>query len=135
MSIHLEIKKEHTEMKEDTVLQSIPCKIYGDTPANVSAFFTSYIKKTDDKHYDASFRGHPLHGKVISVPEGYKGLILYEQKKPANPKEARKFVSTGGFSKFTYWNFDKLPSKNDAIVLALDWIDIAEAVHAPEEKS
>ncbi|XP_011304801.1 ribonuclease H2 subunit C [Fopius arisanus] len=133
MSIHLDIKKEHTEVEQETVLHSIPCKIYGDTPANVSAFFTPYIRKSDEKHFDASFRGHPLQGRILTVPEGYKGLIFYEQKKPANPADDRKFVSTGGFSKFTYWNFDKLPSKNDAIVSALDWIDIAEAVHAPEK--
>ncbi|XP_063995223.1 ribonuclease H2 subunit C [Diachasmimorpha longicaudata] len=135
MSIHLEIKKEHLETEMDTVLHSMPCKIYGDTPANVSTYFTPYIRKSDDKHYDASFRGYPLQGKVITVPEGYKGLVLHEQKKPANPKKERKFVSTGGFSKFTYWNFDKLPSKNDTIVSALDWIDIAEALHGPEERS
>lgn len=34
----------------------------------------------------------------------------------------------GGFKDFVYWNWDKKPSKNDNIVKAMDWIDIAEAV-------
>lgn len=78
--------------------------------------------------FEASFRGHPLEGKIITVPKGYKGLTFYEHKKPEDPKKKREFVSTGTFTNFTYWNFDKLPSKNDALIGALDWIDIADAV-------
>lgn len=40
----------------------------------------------------------------------------------------RNLYSNKIFSEFTYWNYDKMPSKNDALAAALDWIDIAEAV-------
>ena len=32
------------------------------------------------------------------------------------------------FSQFTYWNLETPPSKNDAIIKAMQWIDIASAV-------
>lgn len=78
--------------------------------------------------FDSSFRGYPLNGTIVKVPEGYKGITFYEENKPEDPKIKRDLVSTGGFTNFTYWNYDKLPSKNDAIISALNWIDIAEAV-------
>lgn len=76
----------------------------------------------------SSFRGYPLHGKEVSVPEGYKGLTFFEYKKPHNDDEERNIYSTGKFDKFTYWNYDKIPSANDSLISALNWIDIAEAV-------
>lgn len=78
--------------------------------------------------YNSSFRGYPLQGKKITIPSGYKGITFLERKKPEVENVERNLYSTGTFSSFTYWNYDKLPSKNDALAAALDWIDIAEAV-------
>lgn len=75
-----------------------------------------------------SFRGYPLEGTTVVVPEGYKGITFFEYKKPDAEGVERNLHSTGIFTQFTYWNYDKIPSKNDAFVAALDWIDIAEAV-------
>lgn len=61
-------------------------------------------------------------------PEGYVGLVLHESVKPSTDKEDRKFYVVHNFDSMVYWNWDKTPSKNDAIDQALDWIDIAEAV-------
>lgn len=80
------------------------------------------------KDYDCSFRGYPLQGKKVIVPAGYKGMTFMENKKPDPENKIRNLYCTGTFSQFTYWNYDKIPSKNDALVAALDWIDIAEAV-------
>lgn len=54
-------------------------------------------------------------------------MILHESVKPV-ANEDRKFYMTHKFNSLTYWNWDKVPSKNDAIYQALDWIDIANAV-------
>lgn len=51
-----------------------------------------------------------------------------ENKKADIEKKIRNLYCTETFSQFTYWNYDKIPSKNDSLVAALDWIDIAEAV-------
>lgn len=152
----------------------MPCKIHSNDSANVSSYFTPYIRKIDDERkfincsvssaisiqrivpfsnartywelfksclytflqtfniyyldYDSSFRGYPLHGKKITIPSGYKGVTFLERKKPEVENVERNLYSTGTFSSFTYWNYDKLPSKNDALAAAFDWIDIAEAV-------
>lgn len=34
----------------------------------------------------------------------------------------------GCFKEIIYWNWDNKPSKNDNIIKAMDWIDIAETV-------
>lgn len=75
----------------------------------------------------ASFRGYPLNGHIVNLPEGYKGLILKETAKPVSGNE-RTFHVTHTFQNITYWNWDKIPSKDDAFLSALDWVDIAEAV-------
>lgn len=50
-----------------------------------------------------------------------------ENKKTDTEKE-RNLYCTGTFSQFTYWNYDRIPSKNDALAAALDWVDVAKAV-------
>lgn len=77
---------------------------------------------------DCSFRGYPLQGKEVTVPAGYKGMILIENKKLDGENKNRNLYCTKTFSKFRYWNYDRIPSKNDAIIAALDWIDVAETV-------
>lgn len=77
---------------------------------------------------DASFRGLPLKGTSISVPDGFKGLIFTETNQHQAEDDERNFFLKDNFNKITYWNYDKLPSKNDAIVSALDWIHISQAV-------
>lgn len=62
------------------------------------------------------------------MPKGYSGITFFEYKKPDTEDVERNIYSNGKFSEFTYWNYDKIPSKNDALAAALDWIDIAEAV-------
>ena len=69
-----------------------------------------------------------MEGKKISVPKGYTGVTFFEYKKPDTEGAERNIYATGKFSEFTYWNYDKIPTKNDAFISALDWIEIAEAV-------
>lgn len=86
------------------------------------------------KDYDCSFRGYSLQGKKVTVPAGYKGMMFMENKKTNNESKERNLYCMGTFSQFTYWNYDRIPSKNDTLVAALDWIDIAKAVsfYTPE---
>ncbi|KAG6804501.1 ribonuclease H2 subunit C [Apis mellifera caucasica] len=131
MAIRLHMNHDLSKEKQK-VLHLMPCKIYGDEFANVSSYFTPYIHKMDNEHYNSSFRGYPLQGKKITIPFGYKGIIFFERKKTDIENIERNLYLTGTFSHFTYWNYDKLPSKNDALRAAIDWIDIAEALHSTE---
>lgn len=40
----------------------------------------------------------------------------------------------GAFKEFTYWNYDKIPSKNDAFEKALDWMELSDVLHEPLEE-
>ncbi|XP_033191794.1 ribonuclease H2 subunit C [Bombus vancouverensis nearcticus] len=131
MAIRLHMNHDLSEEKQ-SVLHLMPCKIYGDESANVSTYFTPYIREVDDKVYNSSFRGYPLQGKKITLPSGYKGITFVEHKKPEVEHVERNLYFTGAFSHFTYWNYDKLPSKNDSLAAVMDWIDIAEALHSTE---
>lgn len=64
----------------------------------------------------------------MTVPAEYKGMTFMENKKTDAEGKNRNLYCTGTFSQFTYWNYDRIPSKNDALSAALDWIDIADAV-------
>ncbi|XP_020290648.1 ribonuclease H2 subunit C [Pseudomyrmex gracilis] len=131
MRLRLHVNK-NLNNQEESELHLMPCKIHGDEPVKVSSFFKPYIHKVDEEHSDCSFRGYPLQGKKIKVPAGYKGVMFIENKKADTENNNRNLYSTGTFSQFTYWNYDRIPSKNDAVAAALDWIDIAEALHSSE---
>ncbi|XP_050360377.1 ribonuclease H2 subunit C [Nymphalis io] len=106
----------------------IPCKIEEDGPANVKKYFEPYITENEEE-LSATFRGHNLDGIKMKLPDGYKAVILTEAKRPLSEDAERKFQVAGGFKELLYWNWDKKPSKNDNLVRAMDWIDIAEAIH------
>ncbi|XP_011136058.1 ribonuclease H2 subunit C isoform X1 [Harpegnathos saltator] len=131
MAVRLHISKDPT-CQRDSEVHLMPCKIHGDESAKVSSFFKPYMRKVDEEYYECSFRGYPLQGKKITVPAGYKGMIFMENKKTDTEGKNRNLYRTGTFSQFTYWNYDRIPSKNDALSAALDWIDIADALHTPE---
>lgn len=118
--------------RDGSELHFMPCKIHGDEAANVSSFFKPYVRRVDEEYYECSFRGYPLQGKKVAVPAEYKGMIFMENKKADVENKERNLYCTGTFSQFTYWNYDRIPSKNDAFAAALDWVDIAKVLHSPE---
>lgn len=75
----------------------------------------------------ASFRGYPLFGKEIQLPENYYGIILKETNSICS-LEQKNLYGTQMFDKFTYWNWDSKPTEDDKIITAMDWFDIAEVV-------
>lgn len=64
----------------------------------------------------------------MELPKDYVGVVLHENIRPVTDKEERRVYLIHKFNSFRYWNWDKVPSKNDVFLKALDWIDIAEAV-------
>ncbi|XP_011348158.1 ribonuclease H2 subunit C isoform X1 [Ooceraea biroi] len=132
MAIRLHINHKNLDNQKESELHLMPCKIHGDECAKVSSFFKPYIREINDEYYYGSFRGYLLQGKKVIIPAEYKGITFIENKKADTENKDRHLYNTGTFSQFTYWNYDRIPSKNDALAAALDWIDIAEALHSPE---
>ncbi|RZC41835.1 RNase H2 suC domain containing protein [Asbolus verrucosus] len=128
MAIHILHGKSYILLiPKETKIHSVPFKIHADCDAKVSKYFESSIKVEEDKTMKASFRGYPLRGETIELPQGYVGIVLHERILPPSEKE-RKFHVIHNFKSLNYWNWDKAPTKNDKIVQAFEWIDVAEAV-------
>jgi len=132
MAFTVQLNQNILEGNEFSSVHLMPCKIHSDGPADVAGFFTPYIgkKKSDQEEevFEGSFRGYPLQGQKIPVPEGYTGLVLTETKKPLTENEPKNLSITKKFDSFTYWNWDYNPSTNDPAQLALDWLDISKVV-------
>jgi ribonuclease H2 subunit C len=74
-----------------------------------------------------SLRGFPLKGIKMNLPENMQGVVLREIEK-LQVDGSRELKFGGKFNKFTYWNYDKNPSENDAYKKAMHWIKVSEAV-------
>ncbi|KAH9627747.1 hypothetical protein HF086_017290 [Spodoptera exigua] len=81
---------EHKDQFEQTT-HYIPCKIDSDGPANVEKYFVPYIVNKDGE-LTASFRGHSLDGKKMTLPEGYRAVTVTETKRPLAEDAERKFM-------------------------------------------
>ncbi|XP_076015644.1 ribonuclease H2 subunit C [Genypterus blacodes] len=110
----------------------LPCEIEHSGSAQVSQYFNATIK--DRKHEKTvSFRGRGLKGQELSCPQGYGGLVLKEFNKPTSDQEDRTVKVSSAFDKLIYWNLETPPNSDDTVVMAMDWPELAEAIHGPVE--
>eukprot|EP00041_Stephanoeca_diplocostata_P019301 m.414124 g.414124 ORF g.414124 m.414124 type:complete len:193 (+) comp21267_c0_seq8:150-728(+) len=79
----------------------------------------------------AAFRGRRLKGRRIQLPKGYQGVVLRTEGTVHSDDQGRTWRPANKFDNFTYWNMDSVPSNNDPVVQALEWVKIARAVHEP----
>ncbi|KAK3925149.1 Ribonuclease H2 subunit C [Frankliniella fusca] len=137
MAIHLNCSEKTIQNfpENQPIIHYMPCEIKADGPANVSRYFKPIDNEKDPKFKKASFRGRPLHGEEISLPAGYRGLVVQEAKQPLVENVERTMHVSNMFDRLTYWNWDKIPSANDPFISALSWIDISEALHSPIEST
>lgn len=75
----------------------------------------------------SSFRGRPLLGSEVGIPEGYCGYVLKKQHEDLTAK-TKVFGVEQSFKKITNWNLDRIPSSDDGLISVMDWFDIAAAV-------
>ncbi|CAJ1058730.1 ribonuclease H2 subunit C [Xyrichtys novacula] len=110
----------------------MPCEIEHDGPAQVSQYLTATTKDCKQEK-TVSFRGRGLKGQELSCPQGYTGLVLKEINKPGSDQEDRTVKLTSTFDKLTYWNLETPTNSDDTVVMAMDWPELAEAIHGPVE--
>lgn len=75
-----------------------------------------------------ALRGYPIKGIEMKLPENLQGVVLRESEKLQIDGAERELRFGGKFNQFTYWNYDKNPSENDAYKKALHWLKVSEAV-------
>nr|XP_020491402.1 ribonuclease H2 subunit C [Labrus bergylta] len=110
----------------------MPCEIEHEGPAQVSQYLTATTKNSKQEK-TVSFRGRRLKGQELSCPQGFTGLVLKEINKPGSDQEDRTVKLSSVFDKLTYWNLETPPNSDDTVVMAMDWPELAEAIHGPLE--
>ncbi|KAM6924163.1 ribonuclease H2 subunit C [Xenentodon cancila] len=129
--IHLQMAS--AGQAERAPVHLMPCEIDHSGLARVSQYFTA-ATKDHNQEKTVSFRGRGLKGQEICCPQGYTGLVLKEINKPGSDQEDRTVRVSFVFDKMTYWNLETPPTSDDAVVMALDWPELAEAIHRPIEE-
>ncbi|GIY66050.1 uncharacterized protein CDAR_454471 [Caerostris darwini] len=121
------------KIKENPTCHLVPCKVNYNGSTNVSDYFTPYIRE-EENHLTCSLRGHPLKGQKIKIPKGYIGVVLKDNEKMSLSDSNKDFKKVATFKEFTAWNWDVLPTSEDKLVKAFQWINIASALHKPVSK-
>ncbi len=93
-----------------------------DTPSAITSdikrHFTDSIQiNNSNNKLEASFRGRPLNGEHIDIPNDYIG-VLTNSSKPLS-----------SFNQLTYFNLDCSTTKNDCIARSIEWISLAKILH------
>lgn len=154
MSIQMEIKcVDFNQLPKYNVrAQYIPAGIAENVSANVKQYFNNYTYEENGGNgifflrislrncfliiniffwpvvLKNALRGYPLDGCRMKVPEKLQGIVYQEPLCPMDENAKRFFRAEGIFSEFIYWNYDREPSKNDALKQALEWNDFANVV-------
>ncbi|KAL8622935.1 hypothetical protein ACOMHN_027056 [Nucella lapillus] len=111
----------------------LPCTVNKDGEAKVHNYFETSVREKDDG-LTATFQGRPLNGQVMELPAGYTGVVLREVGSAATEDQDRLLRADQRFTSFTAWNLDKPHSGDDRLSKALQWIDVAKALHQPVDE-
>ena len=124
----IEICPKTEQASKTSQLHMINCEIKKDiSSAKVVQYLSSQMKyqsnqASDGKHLKASFRGRPIDGKQVKLSEGYCFAKV--------SVEGNRAMASQLCDQVTYWNLDKIPSSNDPIPLAVQWINFANDIHS-----
>lgn len=140
------INADNRQVKQQIHL--LPCKIRPRKSTKKSQTFTAPVDKyfrpysvagdvaekpdsvNGDKLWHASLRGKPLNGVQLGMPEGYVGLFC--KKTDETDQEGNVDLiadqSNSKTRQLMYWNWDRVPTREDPLLAALDWVHISEAL-------
>jgi len=104
----------------------LPCTIHFSGKANVAQRFDPYVQKDEGGENSAYFRGYPLKGTEIEVPDGYKGIVFTSN---SDGNHGRILKSKSTFEKLTYYNWSSSPSTVDPQQSVHEWLSVAQAIH------
>merc|ERR1712223_1716001 len=84
---------------DENYLQHIPAKINYEGPANVKSFFTNFTSQNETESNTPlfnAFRGRPLNGRVLQLPENYSAWIIQGANRNASniSENKQKIINT-----------------------------------------
>ncbi|KAI5204274.1 ribonuclease H1 small subunit [Aureobasidium subglaciale] len=147
----LAIKK--SENTTPCVANVLPCRIQHNGPVNASTRHWTPETSSDGKSSTAYFRGRKLNGKIVDLPEGYRGAILQktntilpptstsntplaEDEDLSSVPETKVIQEIATFDKITVWGHEVQPdAREDVYVRGVnEWIGLASAVSLALDK-
>ncbi|KAL9601060.1 MAG: hypothetical protein Q9219_002769 [cf. Caloplaca sp. 3 TL-2023] len=135
----------------------LPCRIHHDGPVNASEYHWS-PQISDNGTPESYFRGRKLQGRVVKVPEGYRGVVAkdastssvaqrehqkhvellrrseqgHEEDEDEEDEETKVLEEVGLFEEMVVWGHETVVETDDSLVKGLEeWIDFAAAIHQP----
>ncbi|KAL4126869.1 hypothetical protein QTP88_011070 [Uroleucon formosanum] len=123
----------------------LPCKIHTREPgddcqtstAPVDRYFCPYTKSAAEDEsalWHSSLRGKPLTGVKLSMPDGYVGVLCVGKDDAGNTIDgstaAVESITGEVTERLMYWNWDRIPTREDPLLSALDWMRVSEAIMA-----
>ena len=128
----MKLKSSLSEDGGNTVLHSIAAQIDFNGEANVNQYFQINSTKTEEVgKIKSTFRGRPLRGKEIVIPAPYRGYIANKKRDTFSDQQEQTLYVEKSFDAFTLWNVETPPTSNDVMVKSLDWLEVADVLHAP----
>ncbi|CEI62894.1 unnamed protein product [Fusarium venenatum] len=128
------------ENKSKAVANILPCRIHHDGPIEpTSSYWTPAAT-------DAYFRGRKLQGKVVKLPEDYRGIVV-ERVPQQDPKTAveehvvdldaeeeqiESMQITAEFDEMVVWGHEALADASaDPYVRSMEeWLQVADKIHS-----
>jgi ribonuclease H2 subunit C len=126
--INLNLKKKINKNEKHRI-QKLPFKINHEGKANIEKYFNEIIKTENNNEYTSSFRGRPLRGKEIIIPETLIGVICKEER-DKKEEDVKYYKTETTFENFTNWCLDSNPDNDTSIINSIKYIQIqSEFIH------
>eukprot|EP00873_Tetraselmis_striata_P010594 jgi/Tetstr1/430858/TSEL_002000.t1 len=113
----------------------LPCTLDYSGPARVSTFFDPHVKEAEEvegrRMLSGSFRGRGLSGTQLALPSGHEGHVLQPAPGVDSGDDRARWTSAASFPGFVYWNHEARPLDTDAQQRLMEWLPLAEQMHAP----
>ncbi|KAI4742631.1 hypothetical protein E4T50_06985 [Aureobasidium sp. EXF-12298] len=141
----LAIKKSGSDTPSCAV-NVLPCRIQHNGPVNATTRHWTPEVSADGKSNTAYFRGRKLNGKVVDLPDGYRGAILQktdillptttsnsldnpEEEETESIPETKLLQELATFDKVTVYGHEVQPDAQEDVYLKgiNEWIGLAGA--------
>jgi len=133
-----------TTASDSTSINILPCRINQSGPTKVTKRYWQ-PRAEANKTKTAHFRGRRLRGRVVKLPEQYRGIVLKpsdqtiiepilpadDDEEPELPEPVKVVEEVSNFDEMTIWGHDQLPASDDNFINGVEeWISFAEAIHS-----
>jgi hypothetical protein len=123
------IKLNSKSIQTKSNIHLMPCKISYDGKSDIQSFFTNSIIESDENNVLANaFRGRPLNGLHLDLPESTIGIVLNDE---TDAKNKRQISVETAFTKIYTWQLDnpKISPATDPFAKAMnEWFSVADVV-------